>query len=327
VRNLERRIVRLALSLAVLSLPASAVAQIPNYKALYVFGDSLSDTGNDFIGSKRLGANPAIPPSESPHRTYFQGRFSNGPILFEYFWAQLNGNDGPVMPSLALGHLQPKGAVSFAYGGSGTDAACSPVPGLKCQVEQFAELIQGTKPPKRALYAIFSGSSDVVSAPNPFDPAVIATIVTNVSEAIQRLYDLGARDVMVVNMPNIGASPLVGLPALDLVAQQHNAALAAALGALSASLPELRIIPVDIHSYGEHLVATGAFNFVTTAVPPPISYCLFDGAVPRGINCVDVPTFDVDHSFFFWDALHPTTAAHASSGAFLYQVLSDFFTD
>ena len=102
---------------------------------------------------------------------------------------------------------------------------------------------------------------------------------------------------------------------------------ATALSGLSSALPGLRIIPVDIHSYFEVLEQTSAFNFVTTAVPPPTSYCLFDGAVPRGINCVDVATFDVDQSFFFWDAEHPTTAAHARLGTFLYEQLTEFFAD
>jgi phospholipase/lecithinase/hemolysin len=53
--------------------------------------------------------------------------------------------------------------------------------------------------------------------------------------------------------------------------------------------------------------------------------CLFDGAVPAGINCHDVPTFNVDKSYFFWDVEHPTKAAPADVGAFMYRTLRQFY--
>jgi phospholipase/lecithinase/hemolysin len=71
----------------------TASAQTVRFDALYVFGDSLSDTGNDLILTKLIGLNPAVPPSESPHRTYYEGRFSNGPISFEYLWRLIKQND------------------------------------------------------------------------------------------------------------------------------------------------------------------------------------------------------------------------------------------
>src|SRR6187551_100549 len=78
-------LIRLAiLLLSVFVFAPAASAQ--TYDAFYVFGDSLADNGNDFIFTKRIGANPAIPPSESPFRTYFDGRFSNGYVAFEYLW-------------------------------------------------------------------------------------------------------------------------------------------------------------------------------------------------------------------------------------------------
>ena len=63
----------------------------PKYDNLYVFGDSLSDTGNDIILTKAQRISPAIPPSESPHRTYYKGRFSNGPVAVEYLWQSMQG--------------------------------------------------------------------------------------------------------------------------------------------------------------------------------------------------------------------------------------------
>ncbi|MFM7750944.1 MAG: hypothetical protein ACKPB0_11095, partial [Opitutaceae bacterium] len=65
-----RRLITLALALALGSI---AAAQNRTFTNVYVFGDSLSDTGNLFAATSALGAaNPPAP--------YFQGRFSNGPV-------------------------------------------------------------------------------------------------------------------------------------------------------------------------------------------------------------------------------------------------------
>src|SRR5262245_21659311 len=64
----------------------------------FVFGDSISDTGNDLILSSALGAQPALPPSFSPNRTYFNGRFTNGPVAVEYLWGLLNSAPVSLIP-------------------------------------------------------------------------------------------------------------------------------------------------------------------------------------------------------------------------------------
>jgi phospholipase/lecithinase/hemolysin len=309
------------------ALPSSTAAQEPKFDSFFVFSDSLGDTGNDWILTKSFGAEPAIPPSESPHRTYFRGRFSNGPILFEHLWSQL-GPEGELTPSLAVRALPKKGGISFAYGGSTSGTTCFPLAGLRCQVEQYAQLLGSNPAPQRALFAVFSGSNDILQAENPFDPAVVVGIVSNVTAAIQRLYALGARDIMVLNMPNLGLAPLVQDPAakiaLNSLAQQHNALLSAALTGLSSSLPGIRIIPIDIYSHLQSLVATSAFNFQATALPLPIALCLFDEAIPEGSNCTDVP-LNADRRYFFWDVEHPTKAAHQAFGEFLYKELRAFY--
>ena len=71
-----QRLVRMLLAFVLICLaPVAATAQVPQFDTLYAFGDSLLDTGNIFIHSKALGHNPAVPPSVSPHRTYFDGNF------------------------------------------------------------------------------------------------------------------------------------------------------------------------------------------------------------------------------------------------------------
>ena len=87
-----------------------ASAQASAYSQLYVFGDSLSDTGNLFAATG--GTNP-IPP-------YFNGRFSNGPVWVETLAASLGL---PVNPSLL-------GGTNYAFAGAvtGPSFVAQPVP-------------------------------------------------------------------------------------------------------------------------------------------------------------------------------------------------------
>jgi phospholipase/lecithinase/hemolysin len=92
--NMQRIIAAVACSFALLGSTAAA-----GYAQLTVFGDSLSDGGNDFLFSG--GAFPPPP--------YLQ-RFTNGPTAVEVMAANLGL---PLTPSLLGGR-------NYAYGGAGT---------------------------------------------------------------------------------------------------------------------------------------------------------------------------------------------------------------
>jgi phospholipase/lecithinase/hemolysin len=321
MKSLHRLLLVLASVLALSTAPVNSEAQAPQIDAFIGFGDSLSDTGNLWLLTQAAGQDPAIPPSVSPHMTYFNRRFSNGPVAFEYLWDYINAGDD-VKPFLETLRVPQKGAVSFAFGASGTGFLDQSgplfLPGLNGQVELFSAALRGRKPPRRALYAIFSGANDYLGA-SAAEPPVPSVIVGNIINAIQKLYALGARDVMVLNLPNLGMIPLVPAelkgPLLQLTIG-HNALLEQALTALAGSLPDLRLIPVDVFTFTNNLAAQeGAV--LTPALPFPLSHCLFFNPA----SCTDVPTFAVDPKFFFWDAEHPTTATHAALGAFLYSRL------
>jgi len=142
--HMARYIIRVfALTLSIGLLSGTAHAQIPDFDALYVFGDSLADNGNDLAVSKLLGAEPPVPPSASPHRTYFNGRFSNGYVGVEHLWKALSGyapgsNQG-LKPFLAQPLFPLAPAVDFAFGDTGTALLTEVqggvlLPGLKGQI-------------------------------------------------------------------------------------------------------------------------------------------------------------------------------------------------
>jgi len=327
-----RSLVLLAVALGALAVPVASRAQPARFEAFYLFGDSLADVGNDLILTTGFKLNPPVPPSASPHRTYFQGRFSNGPIAFEYLWwlvsQQAPGRAGGLTAYLASPKFGRNAAVSFAFGGSSSGYLSQTpgkffVPGLKGQVELFRLALNGKRPSSNALYALITGANDYLVTP-PSQPADPADVVANITDAVEKLYLLGARAIMVLNLPDLGLIPLVaGTPEsliLSGLSARHNALLAQALTSLANRLPAAKIIPVDLALAFRTLppgldLATPALD--TLGLPPGASTCLFTNPA----TCPDVPMFIVDPKYFFWDGEHPTTAAHQLLGRYLYATL------
>jgi phospholipase/lecithinase/hemolysin len=316
------------LSLSLLSVPTIASAQNqPTH--LIVFGDSLSDTGNDFLFTSQSGFPTPIPPPQ----TYFEGRFSNGPVAFEYLWALMRPGVAPAIPPfLAAPFIPADGARSFAFGGAGSgfenpSPGAFPVPGLLGQIEIFRDALGGNPAPANALYAIWTGPNDYPADPGrPFlEPEVV---VGNIVAGIETLYDLGARLIVVVNLPDLGIQPLVfpGSPFSELlsdVSAEHNKRLAKALQQVEAHLKGLTLIRGDVTGVASELQPEfeAVVPLIDVLVPPtgeiPNSFCLFVDPT----LCPMVPNFAQDAKFLFWDAGHPTTAAHEALAQQIYEAV------
>jgi len=341
MRNDFFRVRFLAACALALTLAAEASAQVPAFDALYVFGDSLADNGNDYIASSVLGGDPAVPPSESPNRTYFKGRFSNGYVSFEYLWQRLSGNAPGSLrglrPFLAAPFLPLAPATNFAFGGTGTPVidqapGGQALPGLKGQVALYRAAIRPLRAPKRPLFAIVTGPNDYrLDAYNT--PMNVEQVVGNIVDAVATLYTAGARDVMVLNMPDLGLVPAYAADgALQTqLSLAHNAALRSALTRLGRQLPKLRIIQPDLMQVFDALPA-----YLNRAVPALAAIYAGDPTVPPGMmaaclfidpaTCRDVPlAFNSDLGFVFWDIMHPTTEAHRFLADQLYDALRDAY--
>ena len=68
------------------ALLIGSAAHAANFSAEYVFGDSLSDVGNVYLGSG--GSEPASP--------YVGGQFSNGPVWVQDLAARAQASSCPV---------------------------------------------------------------------------------------------------------------------------------------------------------------------------------------------------------------------------------------
>jgi len=324
---------RFAVCLAfVLLLPFGSKAQVAPYDSFYGFGDSLADVGNIFLGSGRT-----VPPSISPHAAYFQGRFSNGPVAYEYLWERLTGHapgaPGAIQPSLLVPILPPIGAVDFAYGVTGT-GVLDPLPGglfapgLQGQVDLFRTQLAGARPSEHALYAVFTGANDYLS---PLIHRSTSEVVANIANSVAELYALGARDVIVMSMPDLGLGPLVGAnrDQLSEISKAHNKLLKVTLHKLSAELKGLNVIEVDPNRTLRHRLP----SVINTTVPvldvffPPAMFGSSGFRMSQCISinpatCADVPTFSTPApGYLFWDSVHPTTEIHELFAEEIYDAL------
>jgi phospholipase/lecithinase/hemolysin len=256
-------------------------AESEPFSHIYVFGDSLSDTGNYY----RLSGGSPPPP-------YAEGRFCNGPIWVEYLTASL-GMD-----------YQP--ADNFAVGGATTGTLNSndgfagrKYPGLLNQIASF-EAMTSVPEPERALYVVEAGANDffIALATGTSPATLIGNGVNNTVTAIQQLWASGARFILVMNVPDLGVTPMArtlgegGPGMLTQLSAAYNATLDLARAQLAqAGIPTMRL---DAFAVLDRMANTpAAYGFSNATVP-------YLYAAP-GANPAD---------FLFWDSVHPTTGAH-----------------
>jgi phospholipase/lecithinase/hemolysin len=332
---------RLVALLVVCLLPSVATA-LPQFDCFYVFGDSLGDNGNVLIQTAAMRMEPPVPPSATPHRTYFKGRFSNGYIGFEYLWQGLTGHQPGsargLKPFLAAPFSQDGCAVAFAFGGTGTPYVDQTpggfyAPGLRGQVELLRLTLRGKKPSNRSLYAIATGANDYRN--DPFNvPMRPADVARNIEEAIVSLYKLGARNVMVLDLPDLGLIPANLVhpdvsAAASAVSAAHNAALDSTLDRLQTRYPQLHLIRVELDPLFKRLREGTQSQIAMESRTPLIelfapyqgmSACLFLDPT----SCLDMlPSFEFNenYGFLFWDIVHPTTEAYRALGDYMYEIL------
>lgn len=305
-----------ATGVAAMVASAGAQADADDFGSLFAFGDSLTDTGNLFAIS--AGTEPPSPP-------YFDGRFSNGPVWIESFAPRLD---------LEIDFGTPF-AGNFAIGGAFTDAngVAGPGTGVLSQIGLFLDSANartsGTDMGRSTvirhgrdddddgddddddrrsaigeddLVVVWAGANDYVLG-GVIDPS---GPVGNIGEAIRQLQRADGEQFLVLNLPDLGNTPLGQggefADALNQLTRAHNAALARSMHHLEDRLG-VDITIVDVNTlFADILARPGHFGFANVTIP-----CLGPDRQPTGV-CPNEAAADAT---LFWDVLHPTRAAHA----------------
>jgi outer membrane lipase/esterase len=282
--------------LAAFSLGSQAqdVITTSPFTSLKVFGDSLSDGGNNFLATG--GGVGGVPtsnlyiPSGAP---YVSGTYSNGPVWVNAF-AAAQGLASAATPSLA-------GGSNYAAGGARTNDASVYPPSATAQVNSF--LAGVTTLPSTGLYVIAIGGNDVRDvvqalgggAPLSTINAAASAYALAVGNMVDALQAKGAQHIVVWDAPDVGKTPVAltaGFSGVgSSVASAFNAALAVRLSG------EAGVIPFDIYGIVGGIVANpGAYGLVnvTDACGAVINAC----SSSLGTS-------------LFYDGIHPTAAGQA----------------
>ncbi|MDJ0554733.1 MAG: SGNH/GDSL hydrolase family protein [Microcoleaceae cyanobacterium MO_207.B10] len=309
------------------SIPAYAATFNPqdssfNLSQMFVFGDSLSDPGNAFYLTRGLFPDG----STSLH---FQGRFSNGPIWIESLASFLDLNPTAFYANFSESADGANYAVSGSLSGDENIVSFLGLSiGLQQQLETFIYPLLTTNQSANsdALYTVFTGANDYLIYPlslldlaiEPETPPNPNQTVNNISNAIESLYNVGARDFLIPNLPALGQTPLATFTGtsdwLNELTDAHNQKLELAIAELNQSLSGAKITLLDINSILDGIIENpaqfGFSNFTgswsnTVKYFCPDAFLATDGSVA---SCdVDVPDPD---EYVFWDILHPTAAGH-----------------
>ena len=335
---------RFALALGVaagcLAHAAPASAKAAHYSRLIIFGDSMSDPGNDADVSEDKYDVRVPGPGPGGTINYTDGRFTSGKdtdpasslhggVWHEQLAKLFLGMDAAT-PSL-------DGGFDYAYGGATTQDGTSDldftsdlgitVNNMGQQITDYLAKYKTADP--AALYIVWGGANDIFVS----DDAADALITTGKQAAkreaalITRLADAGAVNFLVPNLPPIGDTPRYNISAGDTTAY-NNASLAFATrlpkqmakvtAAYAAKGTTVNIKILDVYGLFLKLLSNQqAFNF----------YNITDSAQGESVKA---------DNYLFWDDVHPTASGHYQlaveayttlTGKPLVQVEPDFTAD
>ncbi|KAK6024298.1 GDSL-like protein, partial [Ostertagia ostertagi] len=301
IRSITRALAGLGLCAAALTAAAAGP-----YSGMVVFGDSLSDSGNNALLLSNFGTQPLPPVVIANDGSYSRipsaaGTYSNGMVWTQYLAQSLGLT---LTPSLA-------GGTNFAFGGAQTGIDGSDVPqipgfpfSMRTQLNTFLGATGGIADPN-ALYIVAGGGNNIRAAleaiaagadPNTTAAATVADYANDMAGLVSSLKTAGAQHVLVLNTPNFGLTPLANALGVSALATNLSFAMDAQLaGALAGA----GVKTFDMFSFMTGVVGAGAAS----------GFSNWTNACGAAVNACDVNTA------LFWDGIHPTTLAHQQLAA------------
>ncbi|XVE70771.1 hypothetical protein DITRI_Ditri10aG0097700 [Diplodiscus trichospermus] len=310
-------------------------------RALFILGDSTVDPGNNnYINT--------IPENRADYKPYGQngffaeptGRFSDGRVIVDYIaeYAKL-----PLIPPFFLPSADYSSGANFASGGGGVlpETNQGLVIDLPRQLKNFEEvqksLIEklGEAETKEliaeAVYFFSIGSNDYMGGylgnlkmqesylPEPY----VGMVIGNLTQAIQVLYEKGARKFGFLSLSPLGCLPSLRalnfkenegkcLEAASALAQAHNNALKAVLTSLEHILPGFKYCNSNFYEWlDDRINNPSKYGF-----KDGVNACCGTGPYGGVYTCggtKDVKEYELcdnadDH--VWWDSYHPTERIH-----------------
>lgn len=318
---------RVSAVIAAASLGLGSNALASPYAETVFLGDSLSDSGvyQGFLGA---GASFTTNPD---------------PVWAVHLARALGGNADPAW-KLGLFGAKPRPGSDYAVGGARIATQdgypnrllADRIPTLNQQVS--ALLGRQPRLNGRGLYATWAGANDVLASlesqaaalANPgTQGAALQKVLMDSSLAaragvmeVGRLHDAGAGTVLVLNLPDIGQTPMgrgsPAGPAMSLASRQFNDALNSGLAGYRGNL-----VVLDIHGMFEELMRRpgrfGLSNVTSAACTAANPLTGEASALFCTRNTLVEP--NANQTYLFADALHPSGMGHQLVNDYVLSVL------
>ncbi len=267
---------------------------------LVIFGDSLSDTGNNALALRPNLTETPVPSCAFVGRfPYASGRYADGLIWPDFVAEQLNVRVAPAMA----------GGTNYACGGARLGplrpdwlAPADFPPSLMTQVHAFLASRGGTAAAD-AVYIVAGGSNaardalqaGVASAMRGVDPTFVIrqlahACARDLQAILNRLRQAGAAHIVVWTIPDVSRLPAVRLFDGSAIGGRVVSVLNRTL---RTRLAQEDVTWFDAHAVFQAMWANpSAFGFSNVTEP-----------------CASLPNCR-PAEYLFWDAIHPTSAAH-----------------
>ena len=283
-----------------LTVAFSGAAQA-QYSGFKVFGDSLSDAGT-------FGASFTTNPGPVWSKTVATALGQTGTP------AQVLGASGFTATG---GNIWAQGGATVASTGYGMVMAQP----LRTQMSTYLASVGG-KVDGNGLYALWGGANDVFTQISAYGAGTIssASLQANVTAAAQtmggiaqQLQQAGARNIVVINLPDMGKTPgglamgATTAAALTNLAALYNASLQSTLGALG-----VHAVMLDANGLFNEIIANPngyGFKVLNTGVA-----CTTQSSLTCSTSTL--VSSDAARTYLFADGVHPTTAGH--------QIIADY---
>ncbi|KAA8540972.1 hypothetical protein F0562_024890 [Nyssa sinensis] len=305
----------------------------------FIFGDSLSDVGNNKYLTKSL-ANANLPWYGIDFGNGLpNGRFCNGRTVADIIGDQIGLPRPPAFldPSLTEDVIMENG-VNYASGGGGIlNETGSYFIQRFCLYKQI-ELFQGTQELiqakigeeaagkffEEASYVVALGSNDFINnylmpvtsdAWSYSDQGFITYLMETLQAQLTLLHSLGARQLMVFGLGPMGCIPLQRVLSSSGACQDKTNKLALSFNEATSKLVNQlsRNLPNATFQFGD------AYDVVNDVITNPNKHgfnnsdspCCSFGKIRPSLTCIPASKLCADRSkYVFWDEYHPSDSAN-----------------
>ncbi|TQD79946.1 hypothetical protein C1H46_034499 [Malus baccata] len=305
----------------------------------FIFGDSLSDVGNNKYLSKSL-AQASLPwYGIDMGNGLPNGRFSNGRTVADIIGDTMGLPRPPAFldPSLNEDMILENG-VNYASGGGGILNETGGYFIQRLSLYKQIELFQGTQTLIRskigeqaaekffqdARYVVALGSNDFINnylmpvysdSWSYNDQTFMEYLMDTLEKQLKLLHSLGARQLMVFGLGPMGCIPLQRVLSSSSACQDRTNKLALSFNKAGSKLMEdlSSQLPNASYRFGD------AYDVVNNVISDPNKYgfsnadspCCSFGRIRPALTCVPASVLCKDRSkYVFWDEYHPSDSAN-----------------